>query len=307
MTPPEHSIHDYLRRLPLLSDEQAWLLSDRQSKQTLFQQITTMPTEPMTTSAPAQRRVPRRPLAMASTLVAALALAMLALASGMIPNTAPAAYAVREMPNGMLEVEWNGELDGERLAATLRNYDIDVRVETEPASPSLVGTVVGLGPLEDQGDAVFEWGETSSTFTLDPSAFKGTFQILVERPAQPGEAYAAAASVFAEGEVLGGLQCAITVGRCGQMMSPGISSGWVRRRCGTFSAKAPTRLACPRASFYRGMLAIHRRWTSPSVWTVTTAPRPTPTLSSRGGTAPRRWRPAGIDSVALPAAASGPT
>ncbi len=209
MTPPEHSIHDYLRRLPLLSDEQAWLLSDRQSKQTLFQQITTMPTEPMTTSAPAQRRVPRRPLAMASTLVAALALAMLALASGMIPNTAPAAYAVREMPNGMLEVEWNGELDGERLAATLRNYDIDVRVETEPASPSLVGTVVGLGPLEDQGDAVFEWGETSSTFTLDPSAFKGTFQILVERPAQPGEAYAAAASVFAEGEVLGGLQCAI--------------------------------------------------------------------------------------------------
>jgi hypothetical protein len=202
---------DCVRRLDPVDGEQLateWSISD--AKTALFQEITTMPVE-----TPSKTRTVQRPAARRrAVLVAALAIAGLVVAvPGVLPGPDTAAYAVRHLPDGLLEVSWDGDLDGEALAATLREYDVDVRVETEPVSPSMVGQVSGLGPLEQQGNAVFEWGanasETESSFTLDPTAFSGTFYLLIDRAAEPGERYAAAAEAFTPGEVLSGLQCSV--------------------------------------------------------------------------------------------------
>jgi hypothetical protein len=182
-----------------------WSSSD--AKSALYQEITALPAQTFPSIGTTPRRTPpRRAALVAATLVvAALAIAGI----GVLPEAGTAAYAVRHLPDGVLEVSWDGELDGEVLAATLREYHVDVHVETEPASPSLVGQVSGLGPLEQQGAAAFRWGEGTSTFTLDPTAFTGTFYILIERAAEPGERYAVAADAFAPGEVLSGLPCAV--------------------------------------------------------------------------------------------------
>ncbi len=64
----ERITDEYLRRLPLVSDEQLRLLSDRDAKQALFQEITTMTTH--THLAPARVRAPRRTLVLAGVVVA---------------------------------------------------------------------------------------------------------------------------------------------------------------------------------------------------------------------------------------------
>lgn len=63
----EQTTDEYVRRLPLVSDEQVRLLSDSDAKQALFQEITAMTTYAQT--APARARVPRRTLVLAATLV----------------------------------------------------------------------------------------------------------------------------------------------------------------------------------------------------------------------------------------------
>jgi hypothetical protein len=158
---------DRVRRLDPIEGARVaaeWSTSD--AKSALFQEITAMPAESRPHSSTTFRRsTPRHGALVAATLaVAALAIAVI----GGLPQTASSAYAVRQLPDGVLEVSWDGELDGDVLAATLREYDLDVQVETEPASLSLVGQVSGLGPLEQQDAAAFEWGEGASTFTLDP-------------------------------------------------------------------------------------------------------------------------------------------
>lgn len=71
-----HTTDTYVRRLPLVSDEQVRLLSDSDAKQALFEEITTM-TIDTRTAPPAQdhARVPRR------TFVLAAAVALLSVAA----------------------------------------------------------------------------------------------------------------------------------------------------------------------------------------------------------------------------------
>jgi len=198
---------DAVRRLDPVDGARAaaeWSSSDASSA--LLQEITAMPVESPQHHVARPRSTPRRVGAVAATLaVAVLAVAL----TGLLPEVGTPAYAVRHLPGGLLEVSWDGELDGDVLAATLRAYDIEVQVESEPTSPSQVGKVAGLGPLEAQGAAAFEWGEATSTFTLDPAAFVGTFYVLVSRAAEPGERYAATVDAFAPGEILHGFPCAV--------------------------------------------------------------------------------------------------
>lgn len=197
---------DYIRQLTAATEETSQRLSDPLERQALFNRVTrssidtTPPTEPLP-----GRRV--RPRVLATAGLAVVVFAMLAFISGSLPQTSSSAYAAREFPSGLVQVVWDGELDGERLAATLLEYGVDADVETQPTSPSIVGKVVGLGPHEKQGTAAFAWSEHESSFTLDPSVFQGKFFILVNRAPRAGEQYAAAADVFAPGEVLDGIQC----------------------------------------------------------------------------------------------------
>lgn len=177
-----------------------WSTSD--AKKALFQEITSMPVNTVPDiDTEASRTTPRY----ATLIAAALALAVMVVTlPGLLSDSVSAAYAVRRLPDGMLEVTWDGELDGDALEATLREHDIDVHIETQPASPSLVGQVAGLGP---QQYGAFEWGDTTSSFTIDPTTFTGTFYMLIMRTAEPGEPYATAADAFEPGEVLHEVAC----------------------------------------------------------------------------------------------------
>lgn len=207
--PRQHELSNAVRRLdPIDGDRLADRWSTSDAKRTLFAEITAtpVPSASPTRVGVATRIRSRRNFAFASVFTIALAAGLVV--SSLWPGTRTPAYAVRQLSNGMLQVAWDGDLDGDRLAATLREHGVDVRVETQPSSPSQVGRVIGLGPLQEQGDAVFQWSKDgTSTFTLDPSAFRGTFHILIQRAAKPGEKYASGADVFTPGEVLGGIQC----------------------------------------------------------------------------------------------------
>lgn len=85
----EHPTDKYVRRLPLVSDEQAALLSNRSAKQALFEEITTMPTTPDTVppaaaQTSAGQRVPRRTLVLV-TVMSILSLAAIGGAAVMWP------------------------------------------------------------------------------------------------------------------------------------------------------------------------------------------------------------------------------
>lgn len=86
----EHPTDKYVRRLPLVSDEQAALLSNRSAKQALFEEITTMPTTPdIVPPAAAQtsagQRVSRRTLVLV-TVLSILSLAAVGGAAVMWPE-----------------------------------------------------------------------------------------------------------------------------------------------------------------------------------------------------------------------------
>ncbi len=161
---------------------------------------------------------PRRTrLAVATAGVAAAALA-LAIAPGLTGDAGQPAYAIRELPNGVIEVRWfDRDLDGEALAAELAEFGVEVVVERMYASPSLVGqseVFVGTDselPLQDRSGITLPDPEGSPTFRvlIDPDEYDGevTIRFLVEPP--PGEAYTMAQEVFEPGEALGGLHCAL--------------------------------------------------------------------------------------------------
>jgi hypothetical protein len=215
MTRPSLHRHtdEAVRQLPLPTDEQAPLNARDDIKQSLLQTITDTPLTPAGRAwePAAHSRTPARLVALAASAAAVAVLLVVAGPAALDRGSAPA-YAVREFADGGIEVVVDDGFDGERLAATLRAYDIDVVLETEPVSPSLVGAVSGLGPLQDQEEGVFEWASPSrghDGFLIDPARFRGSFYLLVSRQAAPGERYAEAADAFAPGEVLAGLPCVL--------------------------------------------------------------------------------------------------
>lgn len=124
------------------------------------------------------------------------------------------AFAVRQLPDGVLEIEMGNQFrDGDALAAELREYGIGVDIKTIPSSPSLVGQVwvhnqTG-GDYIPQGMTISPDGSANPKMTIDPDVFHERVTISMHVAAASGERYTTAEEVFEPGEVLGGLHCAL--------------------------------------------------------------------------------------------------
>ncbi len=81
MTGHEKHIDEAVRRLPLVTDEQARLLSDTHAKQALFEEITRMPTDTLEPTSPTRTPMPRRTLLVTAVLTT-LAIATAGWATG---------------------------------------------------------------------------------------------------------------------------------------------------------------------------------------------------------------------------------
>jgi hypothetical protein len=219
---------DEIRRLDPVDGARlaaSWDGSD--AKQALFQEITTMPVDtdvpdarPTATAPTASTSVPARPrrrvaVALAGGIAAAAALAIV---PGLLPDSGSAAYALRELPDGVLEIDTTrGSMDvgdGHSLAAELSEFGIDTVIETRVASPSLVGDIYVFGPdWEDTRPAGISYGEDGSpdvfTMRIDPELFTDTITIVLNVAAQGDEPYVMTMSPFEPGEALDGLHCAL--------------------------------------------------------------------------------------------------
>jgi predicted DNA-binding protein (UPF0251 family) len=166
--------------------------------------------------APAPSRVWRRAVALgAVAVVAAIALAVV---PDVLSRSGTPAYAIRQLPNGVIVVDWSADSfspNAGAIAADLREYGVDVQITTIPASPSAVGEVTatfrgegGSGP--PPGFTIGNGGTPEAfTWTIDPTVFRGPVTLTVAVPAREGEHYGISQEVFEPGEILGGLQCAL--------------------------------------------------------------------------------------------------
>lgn len=152
----------------------------------------------------------RRALVAAAVVLVAVALAVI---PGMLSDGG-SAFAVRQLPDGVLEIEMGNQFrDGEALAAELREYGVGVDIDTVPSSPSLVGQVwvhnqTG-GDYIPEGMMISPDGSSNPKMTIDPDVFRERVTIKMHVAAAPGERYTTAEEVFEPGEVLGGLHCAL--------------------------------------------------------------------------------------------------
>lgn len=159
------------------------------------------------------RRCRRRPtLAVAAGL--AIVAAVLVVVTGVTPNGGSAAFAVRPLPNGLIEVDFDTDLrDGHALEAELREHGVEVDVVAVPSSPSAVGAVYGMAVPGQGEEPGLEWVETAgggtSSFTIDPAVFRGNITLHLSVEAAEGESYTLREEVFEPGEILGGLHCAL--------------------------------------------------------------------------------------------------
>lgn len=167
---------------------------------------------PRPRSAPA--RVRRRTVALGA-VIAAVAIA-LAVVPDLLSGTP--AYAIRQLPNGVIVIDWSMDSfspNADAIAADLREYGVDVEITTITASPSAVGEVMATFPGEGgsqlpQGLSIGKEGTPEAfTWTIDPRVFHGPVTLQVSVPAREGEHYQISNGVFEPGEVLGGLQCAL--------------------------------------------------------------------------------------------------
>lgn len=212
-------IDDLGRLDPIDGARLAATWSDSDAKQALLKEITTMPVHtPKPVTAAAAGRTPRRTLKLAAGF--ALAAAVLVVAQGILFNGAPA-FAVRELPNGVIEIDGSAQFrDGAALAAELREFGIEVEIITVVSSPSAVGTVTvwdqpggGAEITEDYKPEGISYGADGSgdafNITIDPSVFTDQITIQIQVQADEGERYVIAEEVFEPGEVVGGLHCAL--------------------------------------------------------------------------------------------------
>lgn len=149
---------------------------------------------------------------------AVLVVAVTAATMSLWPGADRAAYAITVGDDGVIVVDWVADLrDGAELSAALRAHGVDVRVHTVPASPSQVGRVLvatvngrETGPAPDGVSWGADGADDVFTWTIDPNRFHGSIDVEVGVRPPSGDPYVSAASAFAPGEVLGGLQCALT-------------------------------------------------------------------------------------------------
>ena len=211
-----HDQIDEIRRLDPIDGTRltdSW--SDSDAKRALFFELTAAQVSRAAAPDPARhRRVSRRVLALAASL--AVAGVAIVLVSGVFQRTSTPAFAIRELPNGVIEIENVSDIrDVEGLENELHEFGIDAEVVAIPASPSMVGEAVAYVPGEGDPNPLpgLSHGRDGEpdvfTYRIDPAIFDGRVVIELYVKALPGEAYRAGQEAFAPGEVLGGLQCAL--------------------------------------------------------------------------------------------------
>lgn len=191
----------------------SWSGSD--AKAALFQDLAAQRHSTAASPRPTMRRArPRRALVLAASL--ALAAVGIVLASGIVERTSSPAFAIRELPNGVIEIENVSDIrDVEGLENELREFGIEAEVVAIPASPSIVGEAFAYVPGEGDpsplpGLSHGRDGEPNVfTYRIDPAVFEGRVVIELNVKALPSEPYQASQEAFAPGEALGGLQCAL--------------------------------------------------------------------------------------------------
>jgi len=159
-------------------------------------------------AAPRSRvRLPHRAVRLAG--VAAM-IALAVVVGAPLLGDSPA-YAIRQVEGGVIEIEWSTDhRGGEQITADLREYGIEVTIRNTPASPSMVGQIIGLSDPSDVPVGVnldTNLGEDSVTWRIDPSRLRGPLDLELAVTARAGERYMASAPVFASGEALDGLHC----------------------------------------------------------------------------------------------------
>jgi len=196
---------------PIEGDRLAEEWASSGAKHALFQAITMSDAPPL---RKLHRRSPKRLAALAATLaVAATALAV----AGLLPGADTPAYAVRQLENGVIQIENVADLhDPSGLEKELREFGVDVQIVPRPVSPSMVGqaraTTDALGEDEPVEGLTFGGNDgTKGVFTwmIDPRVFRDRITIELYVQADQGEGYDVSEEVFEPGEVLGGLQCAL--------------------------------------------------------------------------------------------------
>lgn len=210
---------DEIRRLDPIDGTRltdSWSNSD--AKRALFLELTAarIHSDAFLEPTTRRRRVSPRVLAVAASL--AIAGVGIVVASGIIQRTSTPAFAIRELPNGVIEIENVADIDdASGLEAELREFGIDAEIVTQPASPSLVGQAHAHAPgLNDDTDGAVEgltFGKDGTRhvfrWRIDPHAFDDKIVITLFVEPQEGEPYLHATEAFASGEVLGGLHCAL--------------------------------------------------------------------------------------------------
>ena len=157
---------------------------------------------------PMKPRPGRRSLVFAAALAALTALALVA-TSTTRPNRALAGVELERDGSGYRVIVTDVERDAKDLTEALHAYGFNITLELLPASPSLVGSIVGgsaaggstwIEPLHDgpcRASAGCEVG-----FHVDAD-WHGTATVELARAARPGERYLASTSAFNAGELLG--------------------------------------------------------------------------------------------------------
>lgn len=143
-------------------------------------------------------------------MVAAVpALALVAMAGVVIADSGDnPAHALERQTDGTIRVEIYPDFDDvDALRDDLGGAGLDVAVIQLRAHQSLEG-VVEIASHENTASGALEF--QGSEFVIDPEAVTGEIEVLIYSPTNTGDTYQAAPSVFAPGQELAGLHCALS-------------------------------------------------------------------------------------------------
>jgi hypothetical protein len=159
--------------------------------------------------APQDRHRSRgRSLALAAGVVGVLTVSASALTTALAPPPASAGIELTREGDHYRVTITDPERDADELTAALRSYGFDIRLELVPASPSLVGSIIG-GSFAEGTDDIEELNPVPCLASRGcevgfrvPVDWQGEAALAIARQPRPDEDYASTTSSFDAGEAL---------------------------------------------------------------------------------------------------------